>query len=167
MTTEVLDERIVCRPIRPDDADRLRRLFGRLSPETVYRRFFSPISNPPEAALRRLATVDHDDREALVAVVDDEIIAVARYDRSAPGAPTAEVAIVVEDAWHGHHVATWLLDRLSRLAVRRGITTFTATALANNSPILSLMRHMNPRAHVTFEGGELLAELPLGHTQAA
>ena len=30
------------RPIRPDDADRLRDFHGALSPETVYFRFFAP-----------------------------------------------------------------------------------------------------------------------------
>lgn len=33
--------RVVSRPIRPDDSARLRRLFYRLSPKTLYRRFFS------------------------------------------------------------------------------------------------------------------------------
>ena len=30
------------RPVRPDDADRLVAFHGRLSPETIYFRFFSP-----------------------------------------------------------------------------------------------------------------------------
>ena len=32
------------RPIDADDVDRLSRMFDRLSPMTVYRRFFSPFS---------------------------------------------------------------------------------------------------------------------------
>ena len=31
------------RPIRPDDIEQLRALHGRLSPESIYYRFFSPI----------------------------------------------------------------------------------------------------------------------------
>ena len=42
---------VALRPIQPDDAERLRRLFYRLSPETVYWRFFSPIQVPREAVL--------------------------------------------------------------------------------------------------------------------
>ena len=34
------------RPLEPDDRERLVRLFYRLSPESVYRRFMSPIPDP-------------------------------------------------------------------------------------------------------------------------
>lgn len=37
---------VVLRPIRPDDAERLHRLFHRLSPDTVYLRFFSTVRHP-------------------------------------------------------------------------------------------------------------------------
>ena len=68
------------RPIEPDDVDRLGRMFGRLSPTTIYRRFFSPIHEASPRMLMRLTNVDHDRREALVALDGDEIVAVARYD---------------------------------------------------------------------------------------
>src|SRR5579859_2355963 len=51
---------LLVRPIRPDDSVRLQRTFERLSPETIYRRFFSPIHTPPPGTLHRLANVDHD-----------------------------------------------------------------------------------------------------------
>ena len=66
------------RAIRPDDADRLEGLFYRLSPQSLYLRFFSPVPRPRRAVIERLANVDYTDRLALVAVIDDEIIGVAR-----------------------------------------------------------------------------------------
>ena len=35
------------RPIRPDDADRLVEFHSRLSPETIYFRFFAPYPSSP------------------------------------------------------------------------------------------------------------------------
>src|SRR3954447_6766162 len=96
---------LTLRPIRDDDADRLRRLFFRLSPETVYLRFFQPVRNPSDKLLHHLAEVDHDRRQAIVALDGDEIVGVARYDR-ADDAQHAEVAILVEDAWQGNGLGT-------------------------------------------------------------
>ena len=44
---------LMIRPIAITDADRLARLFTRLSPASVHYRFFSPINRPPRAALLR------------------------------------------------------------------------------------------------------------------
>ncbi|MGH3664787.1 MAG: hypothetical protein ACRDU8_01625 [Egibacteraceae bacterium] len=43
------------RAIRPDDDDRLERVWRRLSPQTLYRRFFMPVAEPTPAVLHRLA----------------------------------------------------------------------------------------------------------------
>src|SRR5437660_11571040 len=69
------------RPIRPDDGDALQSLHGRLSAETVYLRFFSPLPKLTPQLLERFTHVDYDDRLALVAELGDDVVAVARYDR--------------------------------------------------------------------------------------
>jgi GNAT superfamily N-acetyltransferase len=157
----VMERTVTARPVRPDDADRLLRLHGRLSPATIYRRFFSPVMRPSPTMLRHLATVDHDNREALVAVVADEIVGVARYDRVAGDPSRAEVAVVVEDAWQHHGVAHWLLLSLAALARARGIEAFTATVLADNDEVLGLIRSMNRQARMTTSSGESDVLLPL------
>src|SRR5205814_8043687 len=90
--------RLTVRPIAITDAAGLERLFTRLSPASVYSRFFSPMARPPRAALLRLADVDHGRRDALVALDGDEIVGVARYD-ARPGSTEAEIALTIEDAW--------------------------------------------------------------------
>src|SRR5260370_19704287 len=83
--------------LEPSDGDLVSRMFGRLSPESVYRRFFSPISRSDvfQAAMLR---VDRHDHEAVAAVQGGEIVGVAQYARL-PRAKQANLAIVVADAW--------------------------------------------------------------------
>jgi GNAT superfamily N-acetyltransferase len=123
--------RVALRQIHPDDAERLRRLFYRLSPETVYWRFFTPVHVPREEVLEHFARVDHQRREAIVADIDGEVVGVARYDQ-AEGRSEADTAVLVEDAWQGQGLAKVLLRRLAWVASKRGIRTFTALILGEN-----------------------------------
>jgi RimJ/RimL family protein N-acetyltransferase len=122
---------VTLRLIEPEDAERLRRLFYRLSPETVYWRFFTPIRAPREKVLEHFAQVDHQRRDAVVAVSADEVVGVARYDQ-AEGTEEVDTAILVEDAWQGRGLAKVLLRRLAEVACGRGIRTFTALILGEN-----------------------------------
>jgi GNAT superfamily N-acetyltransferase len=100
---------VTTRPVEPDDEARFLRLCPRLSPETRYRRFHSPVHRLPASFVRHLVCVDHDHREALVALLGGEVVGVARYDR-APDQPTsAEFTVVVEDAWQGVGLGRQLL----------------------------------------------------------
>jgi RimJ/RimL family protein N-acetyltransferase len=130
----------------------LRRFFFRLSPETLYRRFHSPITRPEQAQPQRLLDVDHHDREAVVAVVGGEIVGVARYARR-PGADTAEVAVVVADSWQRQGLATRMLTVLAELAQAAGVRRFTLEMQADNRPVLRLVRRMYPEAALTHEQG--------------
>ncbi len=96
------------RPIRPDDGERLLGLHARLSPDSVYYRYFAPrpVLTPDEVA--HLTGVDHRSRVALVASLRDQIVGVARYD-TVPGTSDAEVAFVVEDAHQGRGLGSVLL----------------------------------------------------------
>ena len=142
------------RPIRDDDEERLRRMFFRLSPQTVYRRFFTAYSHPPAQVLHRLSHVDHQDRGAVVAVHEDEIVGVARFDRRC-GTTEAELAVTVEDAWQRQGLGRRLLERLREEAVARGVTTFTASVLADNRSVLRLLDSLPVRAEVVSKGREM------------
>jgi GNAT superfamily N-acetyltransferase len=145
------------RPIRTDDVEGLRRMFFRLSADTVYKRFFRPIHEPSPSVLAFLCAVDHDRRDALVAVdPDGEIIAVARYDRLGE-TDEAEVAVVVEDEWQGHGIGARLLRRLAALAESRGLKVFTATMLGENRGAAKLLRHVDDHPDVRFDHGELVS----------
>ena len=157
------------RAIRPDDDVRLERLFYRLSPQSLYLRFFTPMARPNAALIKHLVNVDYVDRLALVAVVDDEVVGVARYDRTAAVAPPqlradpgeAEAAVIVEDAWQVRGIATRLLWRLSAAAIARGVHTFTASVLGSNRKMMRLLSVIGEDVEFELSGGEYQARMRL------
>lgn len=144
----------------------LRRFFFRLSPETLYRRFHSPIARPEQAHPERLLDVDHHDREAVVAVVEGEIVGVARYVRR-PGADAAEVAVVVADGWQRQGLATRMLSVLGELAVGAGVRQFYLSMQPDNRPVLQLVRRLYPDANLVFAQGTCEAVVQLDAGAAA
>ncbi len=162
-----MDLGVATRPVRPDDERRFYRLWPRLSPDTVYRRFHSPIRGLSAAQVQHLVQVDHDEREAVVAVIGDEVVGVARYERS-PADPTeAEFAVVVEDDWQGVGLGRQLLSELTGLAARRGVRTLTATVQADNDRMVWLIRRLLPRAAFVPESGVYTVRSPIGAAPAA
>jgi len=152
---------VVLRPVEASDADGLRRLFHRLSPSTVYLRFFQPVSEVSESRLQYLADVDHVRREAIAAVHDGEIVGVARYDRLRDDDGRAEMAVVVEDAWQGRGVGRILLETLAADAHHHGVGAFTATVLGENRRMLRLTKAVAPQAVLQRDGAEVDIEIPL------
>lgn len=145
---------VLLRAIGPGDGERLRRLFGRLSPATVYQRFFAAVAAPADRCLARLTALDGHDHYAAAALSGDEIVGVARYARSRPGSGEAEIAIVVEDAWQARGLGRLLLARLTDAARGRRIGAFTATALGDNRPIVKLVTGLFPDAELRLRAGE-------------
>ena len=159
-TMSIGERTLTVREITIADTERLGRMFTRLSPDSVYRRFFSPIQQPSRTALLWLTSVDHGRRDALVALDGDEIVAVARYDGRA-GKTTAEIAVTVEDSWQHLGVGQRLTKRLARRAIDHGIESFEAVVQPDNQAALRLLRKLSPDADVRFDGGEYAASVPL------
>ena len=151
---------VTYRTIQADDVERLRRMFQRCSRETIYRRFFSYTPQAPEWMLRRLALVDYVNRHAVVAVVDDEIVGVARFDKVGAG-DEAEIAICVEDAWQRRGIARTLLSWMTEIARSRGVATMTAEVQSDNAAVLALLRCVLPDVQVTPEGTTYAVRAPL------
>jgi acyl-CoA synthetase (NDP forming)/RimJ/RimL family protein N-acetyltransferase len=126
------------RPIRPDDAQRLRRFHARLSDETIYFRFFSLLRELSDKDVAKYTNVDHVDRVALVATVGDEMIGVVRYERVSPD--VAEVAFNIEDAYQGRGVGSVFLEHIAAAARERGVARFMADVLPNNRRMLRVFQ---------------------------
>ena len=160
MTSTVISgTRVSLRLLQPGDADLIRGFFRRLSSETVYRRFLSPVTAPNDALLKRLVDVDHCAREALIALDDQGIVGVARYGTGR--GESHDVAVVVADDWQGRGLGKLLMRRLAHIARLRGIATFHATMLGDNIRAQSLVRGLSAKTTMHFEDGYVEAEIPL------
>jgi RimJ/RimL family protein N-acetyltransferase len=131
------------RVIRADDAPRLQAFHQRLSRQAILFRFFGVMPELRSELAERLSHVDYENRMAVVATLgagaDEPIIAVARYQRTAPDA--AEIALAIEDRWQGRGIGPQLLRTLAAYACRRGLTTFIAEVMYDNERMLAMLRH--------------------------
>ena len=154
------------RPIRPEDNEKVLQLYERLSPESMYLRFFSPV--PAETARRteHLTQVDQDEHVVIVAEMGDELVAMARYDRQPPG-DTAEVAFVVDDAHQRRGLGTLLLEHLAAIGRDQGIHRFVATTLPQNHRMLEVFRDAGYELTTRFEQGAIDVSFAIEPTGAS
>ena len=154
------------RPILAEDVDRLRAFHSRLSKETVYNRFFAYRPVLSDADVARFTQVDHDNRVALVASVNDELIGVARYDRL-PGTDDGEVAFVVEDAHQGRGLGAVLLEHLAAAARERGLSRFIADVLPTNRAMLTVFRSAGYEMRRDLSEGYIELAFPIRQTETS
>jgi GNAT superfamily N-acetyltransferase len=167
MTSLTLPPTVTIRSLAPNDKEAVRRFLGRLSRQSIRRRFFLPLPSVGDDVITRLVDGDHRRHEALIALARGEVVALASYHRAdadrAPADPAsgAEADVVVQDDWHRQGLASALLDELSVMARQEGITHFTATILAENAPMLALVRKVAPRARRAWNGPQIDLDIAL------
>jgi acetyl coenzyme A synthetase (ADP forming)-like protein len=154
------------RPMRPDDGEALVAFHERLSEDTVYSRFFSAKPRLSAAEVEHFTHVDHNARVALVAELGDQIVAVARYDRTKEERE-AEVAFVVADEHQGRGIATVLLEHLAAAARERGITRFVAETLIGNRRMLDVFRTAGFDEAARYDEGVVHVDLAIEPTERA
>lgn len=137
-------ETVCLRPIRPDDAPLLVDGFTRLSTESRYLRFFSPIDHLSEAQVRYFTVVDYVDHFAWVATVrrpdGAELgVGVARYIRLRDDPTAAEAAVAVTDDHHRLGIGSLLLESLAATALSNGITAFHLLVHHENHAMIAAM----------------------------
>lgn len=151
------------RAIHISDAPRLQAFHGRLSRQTILFRFFGVVPELSSEFAERLSHVDYENRMAVVATLeagaDEPIIAVARYQRTAP--ETAEIALAVEDRWQGRGVGPLLLRTLAAYARRHGFTTFIAEVMYDNDRMLVMLRHSSIPTTLRLRDGRVEGRLDI------
>lgn len=151
------------RPINPADVGRLQAFHGRLSRDSIFFRFFSPLPALTDERAAYFTTVDFDRRLAIVAVEGqadaEEIVGVIRYDRHDGDA--AEFALIVEDRLQHHGIGSALFWALVAAARRRGIHTMTADVLAENRRMLAFLRETGLPIRSRRAGEVIKTELDL------
>jgi GNAT superfamily N-acetyltransferase len=153
-------------PITPAARPLIASAMSRVSPESSRRRFFTPRFRLSERELDALTVLDGHDRFALGAVVHSrdgspEGVGVARFVRVPARSDSAEVAILVVDAFHGQGVGRTLLARLALAALARGIARFRGMVMTDNDPMLKLLSRYAPGLTLARVDGHLDIEVPL------
>ncbi len=133
------------RPIRPEDAPAIARLFERLAPEDIRMRFFAPLNGLSSDQLARMTQIDYDREMAFVldapVSAGREIAAVVRLAAD-PDNRRAEFAVTVRSDLKGHGIGRLMMGRLIEYARMRGIGEIFGDVLQENALMLSLCREL-------------------------
>jgi acyl-CoA synthetase (NDP forming)/GNAT superfamily N-acetyltransferase len=150
------------RPITPDDADRLVAFYDRVSDESKYYRFFAPHPKLTERDVERFTHVDYVDRNALILLRGDDMVAVGRYDKVTDR--VAEVAFLVEDTQHGRGVGSVLLEHLAQVAREQGFTHFVADVLPQNTKMIRVFKDAGYTVARSYDEGVVHLEFEIKPT---
>jgi acetyltransferase len=162
-------DRLLIRPIRPEDAAQHAAFFARLSPEDVRYRFFATIREPSPEMIARLTQIDYDREIAFIAVREatGETVGVARLVAASDGL-SGEFAVIVQPDIKGKGVASRLMQRLIDWARNRGMHQVFGQVLAENAPMLSFVRRLGFAVRRVPEEPEIMeARLQIADARAA
>jgi len=133
---------VTIRALKPEDRSAMLSAVGRVSAQSLYRRFFGPKRGFTEKETDFFVNVDFVTHVALVAVVDeggkDTIIGAGRYIVAEPG--KAELAFAIIDEYQGQGIGTALLRHLVLIARESGLQQLDAEVLQENVAMLTLFR---------------------------
>src|SRR6187551_3941602 len=151
--------------MQPEDRELLVDFYSRVSDQSKYYRFFSPMPELSDRDLDRFTHVDHKDRVALILLVAGQMIAVGRYDVIRPG--EAEVAFLVEDQHQGRGIGQLLLEHLAQAGRERGVERFVAEVLPDNTRMIQTFRDAGYRVASEYDEGVLQLEFSIDPTDTA
>ena len=139
---ELAGDRFVLRPIRREDRRAYADFIGRIDASDLRRRFFHPNGLSPEIDFEH-ATFDLDREVVFVAVRESregagEIVGEARACRY-PGAPTAELAIIVRSDMQGRGLGRALMQKVVEHRMDHGLEMI-ARILPGNDAMIGLAK---------------------------
>lgn len=135
---------IVTRLARPEDTAAVEALHARCSAESLYQRYFTPKNSWREENLRKISG-GHRGMTLVVTCGSDErgedfVVAIGNVFPLDPHDTTlAEVALLVDDSWHGNGVGRLLLSHLIEAAPRLGFEEMVAYVLSGNDAMRALL----------------------------
>ena len=139
------ETQVLVRPVRPEDADLVRELFSRLSPESVHSRFFRDIPELTSRMLVALTQIDYDREIALAAVLThglkEKLLGLCSL-AARPGSEWAEFSVVVRDSWQRKGIGRLLMTRMAEIARSRGQLKIMGLVQRNNRAMIQLGREL-------------------------
>ena len=162
-------EAVTIRPIRPEDEPLVIEFHKKLSERSVYLRYFQPLKLTQRTAherLTRICFIDYDREMALVAERRNaenrpEIVAIGRMSKI-HGRPEAELAVLVQDEFHGKGLGCELFGRLIQVGRDERLTKLHANMLGENREMQHLCKRLGFRLETPdIEDNLVLGELTL------
>ena len=134
-------EKILIRPARASDVQKLQEIFYDLSVKDVYTRFFSPMKTLTVSRAERLCNVDYENDMAFVAVMGSRerncIVGSSCYFAD-QATKLVEIAYMILPEYQGVGLGKALQKRMMEYARAKGFRGFTASILAENVNMLKL-----------------------------
>ncbi|UCG11402.1 MAG: GNAT family N-acetyltransferase [Deltaproteobacteria bacterium] len=144
------DERVILRPVNPNDEGPLQEFFDALPRHGAYVRFLSVMRVFPRHNLQALLNIDYEKEISVVGVVGsigaERVVALGRYlldDET----NMAEVDFAVRQEWQGKGVATYLLNHLVEIAKSKHIAGFIAYVDPENKSALAVFQNTGYVVH--------------------
>jgi GNAT superfamily N-acetyltransferase len=154
--------RVEIRALKPADLPGLMEAVGRMSANSMSRRFFGAKRHFSEKEKDYFVHVDFVTHVALVAVSEQgtgPIVAGGRYVVVRPG--WAELAFAVVDDCQGLGLGTLLLRHLTAIARGAGLREFVAEVLAGNESMLHVFERSGLRLATRRDGAVVHVTLQL------
>ncbi|MFM8894024.1 MAG: N-acetyltransferase family protein, partial [Actinomycetales bacterium] len=132
---------------RPQDADAVAAMHQRCSPQSRFRRYFTPMDSWRGVNLRRISG---GHRGATLVATDgaSRVIALGNvFPVESAESTGAELAVIVEDDWQGRGLGRRMLQHLVDVAAQLGFTTVTAYVLAQNAGMTRLLESLGMDWH--------------------
>jgi acetyltransferase len=161
-------ERVLLRPIRPEDEPDHLEFVNNLSQEDIRMRFFGPVRDFPHTQMARFTQIDYDREMAFIAKLLTEqgqgkTLGVVRtfFD---PDNVHAEVAIVVRSDLKLQGLGSVLMEKMLRYCRKRGTKELTAHTLRENKGMIALGKKFGFQV-LSMEDDEDMIQLKLDFSQ--
>ena len=124
---------------RPEDAEAVAAMHERCSEQTLYRRYLTAVGQWRDITLRRLSG-GHRGATLVAMSEDGTIVGLGHVFPDASSATrTAEIAVIIEDAYQRRGIGTRLVGHMLDLAERLGFDDVVGTVLAQNNEMLHVL----------------------------
>jgi acetyltransferase len=150
-------ERLIIRPIRPEDEPRLVEMVSLSTAEDIRLRFLGALKEFPHLLAARLSQIDYDREMAFVAIdpepgpTQGQILGVSRFVAT-PDNDQAEFAVMVRSDKKGRGLGFQLMKDILSCARQRRIGTVYGDVLAENRNMLQMAEELGFVRQFTEEG---------------
>jgi acetyltransferase len=155
---------VLLRPMKPEDEPLVSDFLSKCSEETIFFRYFKLIKKWTHEMLIRFTQNDYDRELGLMAIGQppgpEVMMGVSRMAMAADRS-SAEFAVIVADPWQGKGLGPKLVERITEVAREQGVKLLHGDVLAQNQPMLDMVRRLGFSTHKDAEGGTYRVEMTL------